>query len=285
MKINLTNKSVLMTLLLVFALASSLTLVACGDDDDDDDNDDLADDDDDIADDDDDDDAIDDDDDTGDDDDDTIEEADIRALHLSPDAGVVDIYVDNSLLFVEGLDFTEGTTYGTVAAGDYVLNILPTGGDPATDSVFDIPVTLEAARDYSAVVYGGLPVKGSGLSAFLIVDDTTDLAAGSFRLFVGHTADGVGEVDIWNIPEMGDPTLILEDVDYGDYAFLDLPAAAYTLGFDSDNDELPNYIFEIPELAADAQYNVFAVLDGMDLFLIAQLPDGSTVQIDPSPIF
>jgi len=38
-------------------------------------------------------------------------------------------------------------------------------------------------------------------------------------------------------------------------------------------------------LDAGAQYNVFAVLDGMDLFLIAQLPDGSTVQIDPSPIF
>jgi hypothetical protein len=53
----------------------------------------------------------------------------------------------------------------------------------------------------------------------------------------------------------GDPTLILEDVDYGDYAFLDLPAAAYTLGFDADNDRCPIHI-EIPALDAGAQYNV-----------------------------
>jgi hypothetical protein len=121
----------------------------------------LADDDDDIADDDDDDDdTMDDDDDTGDDDDDTIEEADIRALHLSPDAGVVDIYVDNSLLFVEGLDFTEGTTYGTVAAGDTCSTFCrPAATRPPTASSTS---GHSGCRDLLfAVVYGGLPVKGT----------------------------------------------------------------------------------------------------------------------------
>ena len=275
------RKSLYFLMALFFVMFGAMGLVAC-DDDDDDDDDDIVDDDtsdDDISDDD-----IADDDMIDDDmiDDDTVmEESDIRALHLSPDAGIVDVYVNNALLFVEMLDFTEGTTYGTVDAGSYTINIIPTGGDPATDSVFDIPVILEGDMAYSAVVYGALG--GTGLGALLIEDDTTGLAGDEIRVFVAHTADGVGEVDIWNIPDMGDPSILLENVGYGDSAFLpDLPEGAYTLGFDADNNAVPDFIFELPALTGGAQYNAFAVLDGADLFLIAQLPDGSTARINPS---
>ena len=272
------RKSLYFLLALFFVMFGAMGLVACDDDDDDDDDysgdDDTSDDD--IADDD----MIDDD---IVDDDTVMEESDIRALHLSPDAGIVDVYVNNALLFVEMLDFTEGTTYGTVDAGSYTINIIPTGGDPATDSVFDIPVILEGDMAYSAVVYGALG--GTGLGALLIEDDTTGLAGDKIRVLVAHTADGVGEVDIWNIPEMGDPSLLLENVDYGDSALLpDLPAGAYTIGFDADNDAVPDFIFALPSLDGGEQYNVFAVLDGTDLFLIAQLPDGSTAQINPSTL-
>jgi len=281
----------LQLLVLIAVVVMSLGVVAaCGDDDDDDDNDDddiLDDDDDDMIDDDDDDMMDDDDDDDTGDDDTVMEESYIRALHLSPNAGLVDVWVDNALEFTNDLEFKQGTTYGTVEPGDYTINIVPAGGDPATDSVFDIPISLEADTYYTAVVYGAIQVStASGLAA-LLVEDTMDVDAADIRVFVGHTADGVGEVDIWNIPGgMDDPFILLENVGYGVSAFLptDLPAGAYTLGFDADNNEIPDFVFELPSLDGGSQYNVFAVFDDPALFLIAQLPDGSTAQIDPLPV-
>jgi len=274
---------------LVLTMIMSLGLVAACDDDDDDDDDTMSDDDttdddatdDDATDDDatDDDTTDDDDDDDDDDDNDDDGTAKIRALHLSPNAGIVDIYVNNSSEFTLGLDFTEGTEYADVPAGDYTINIVPEGEDPS-ESVFDIPVTLDEDKSYSAVVYGALPETGTGLQAMLIVDDGSLADSGNFIAFVAHAADGVGQVDIWAILEP-EPVLLLENVDYMGYGFLELAAGSYTIAFDTNDDLISDLLFVLPSLGEGEQYNVFAVLDGADVFLIAQLPDGSTVRIDP----
>jgi hypothetical protein len=115
-----------------------------------------------------------------------------------------------------------------------------------------------------------------------LVDDYEGLDAGSIRIRAIHAAESVGPVDIWVIPDMGAPSILYENVDFGvagDY--LDLPAAAYTLGFDLDDDATPDVIFDVPSLAAGTVANVFAVNDNMgSVSLQAQLEDGSLVQID-----
>src|SRR5688572_10788940 len=48
-----------------------------------------------------------------------------------------------------------------------------------------------------------------------------------------------------------------------------------------DDDAVPDLTFELPELSAGTVANVFAVADAGEVFLLAQLPDGSTLRVEP----
>ncbi len=201
-------------------------------------------------------------------------------VHLSADAPAVDVLADGADRVVTGLAFGEGTAYLTVDEGTYDFAVVPAGG-AVDDSVLDInDLMLEADGYYTAVAYGEL----ASISALLLEDDFDGLDAGNIRVRAIHTASAVGEVDIWNIPETGDPAPLYENVPFGvagDY--LDLPAAAYTLGFDVDNDASPDVIFELPALPAGTVANVFAVSDTSGVYLLAQLEDGTLARVDPTP--
>jgi hypothetical protein len=67
--------------------------------------------------------------------------------------------------------------------------------------------------------------------------------------------------------------------DIGEY--LILPAVAYTLGFDVDNDAVPDLTFSTPAIPAGSIVNIFAVNQVADVFLLAQFQDGTVAQIDP----
>ncbi len=204
----------------------------------------------------------------------------IRALHLSPDAPAVDILVNGALRAVEDLEFPDGTDYLDVPAGTYTFDIVPADGEIG-DSVLNIAdLDLMADTYYTAVAYDEL----GSIKALALVDDLSDTDMGMIRVRAIHTAAGVGQVDIWNIPETGDPAIIYENVDFGvagDY--LDLPAGAYTLGFDVDDDATPDLVFETPDLAEGSILNVFAVNDGTQVFLLAQFADGTTASINATP--
>ena len=64
----------------------------------------------------------------------------------------------------------------------------------------------------------------------------------------------------------------------------DVPGEALAggVGFDVDDDMVPDVTFSIPALPADARYNVLAVNEagGSPVFLTAHLPDGTTARID-----
>ncbi len=272
---------ILLAVILVLILAMGLAL-GCGDDDDDDDDNDAADDD--SGDDDD----GDDDDDDNDDDTPPAPNAQLRTLHLGPNAGVVDVYLDASFEFVHGLDFTQGTTYAEIPAGDYALDIVPSDGDPATDGLLDAPLTLEPGVAYTAVFYGEILAdkEGSGLAAWLIVDDPGVAEdAANFILHLGHAADAdtLEGMDVWSIlgaPE--DDTLLVDDFAYGGGEYLELAPGGYRIGIDLDEDNTAyDLTFTTPDFVGGAQYNLFAVFSNPDTFLIAQLPDGDTTRIDP----
>jgi hypothetical protein len=223
-------------------------------------------------------------DDTGGDPDDTgtdpAGDAQIRVLHLSPDAPAVDVYADGSAA-VEGLAFPDGTGYLTVPAGTYTFDVAPAGAGVGA-SVLQIPgVALEEGKAYTAVAYGRV----AQIAALALPDDAGGLASDRVRLTVAHTAAAVGEVDIWEISGES-PVELLADVPFGAAATLpDLPVGALRIGLDVDDDARPDVVFDVPELPGGTQANVFAVTDAADQpFLLAQLPDGATVRIDPTPI-
>lgn len=205
----------------------------------------------------------------------------LRAIHLSPDAPEVDIYFNGSATpAVTDLAFNEGTAFLTVNAGTYDVAVAPantTVGD-AVLSVND--VDLGANTRYTAVAFA--PV--ASIDALLLTDNLSTPPAGQIRVRAIHTASAVGQVDIWNIPAAGAPTPLYENVDFGVAGgYLTIPAGAYTLGFDVDNDATPDVTFTTPALAAGTIANIFAVSNaGGNVYLLAQLQNSQVVQINPN---
>ncbi len=208
-----------------------------------------------------------------------LEYAQLRVIHLSPDAPAVDVFVDeDESPAVTNLAFSEGTGFLQMETGDRDFHVAPAGASP-DDSVLHIHgVRLEAEKSYTAVAFGVL----SSIQGMALEESSEQLDSGNIRVRAIHVADGVGRVDIWNIPSDGTPSIIYEDVDFGVAgAYLDLPAQAYTLGFDVDKDEVPDLIFDLPALPAGTIANIFAVSREGEVFLLAQLQDGSISRIDP----
>ncbi|HEY3499664.1 MAG TPA: DUF4397 domain-containing protein [Polyangiaceae bacterium] len=203
----------------------------------------------------------------------------IRVLHLSPDAPGVDVFVNGGEeAAVSDLEFPDGTPYLEVPAGTYTFDVAP-AGTSAEDAVLSIEdVELAEGGSYTAVAYDEL----DSISALALGDDYARLENGDIRVRAVHAATGVGEVDIWNVTDPGNPAPLYENLDFGAAGeSLDVPAGAYVLGVDTDDDAVPDLTFELPELAAGTVANLFAVADGSDVFLLAQLPDGTTVRVDP----
>ena len=182
------------------------------------------------------------------------ETADIRVLHLSPDAPAVDVYV-NGEVAVSSLDFGSITDYITVPAGAHDFAITAAGGN-LSDAVWSASgVEIAAMSSITITAFGGL----ADLQVGLVASQDVELADEMISLRPIHMANGVGQVDIWNLSVVGEPAIIAENVDFGVVASsLELPVAAYTIGFDVDEDATPDYIFDIPELAAGTVVDVFA---------------------------
>ena len=123
------------------------------------------------------------------------------------------------------------------------------------------------------------------LMPIVLVDDDSARDPGNVMIRVIHAAPNVPAVKIWEVS--GEPTTIVENYAYGQYDFVfQVPAGEYNLGFDIEPaDGNPELIFNTGPLPADAYLNVYATnnADGSEVFLIAQLPEGPTVRIDPVP--
>lgn len=203
----------------------------------------------------------------------------LRVLHLSADAPAVDVWVNGENAAVTELEFAEGTDFLSVPSATYDFQIAPAGTTPDSAVLTIEGLVLEPSRRYTAVAFDQV----SSLKALALTDDFEGLASGQIRVRPIHAAAGVGQVDIWEVGDPSSPTALFVDFDFGAVGpYLDLPAGAYRLGFDVDDDAVPDLTFALPSLEAGAVANVFAVNDGA-VHLLAQLADGSLARIDPTP--
>ncbi len=199
--------------------------------------------------------------------------SELRALHLSPDAPAVDIFVnDGTPAAVTNLGFTEGTGYVPVPAGMVNVKVSASPGS-LNATVLDLDLLVGAGESISAVAFDSL----SGIQALALVDDDRGIARGDIRLQISHTAVGVGDVNVM-VRGLG---TVSEGFAFGDTFTADLPSGAIDVGLDTDFDGNPDWQFAVPDLGSDALVNVFAATDASGQpFLLAWLPDGSTARVD-----
>ena len=106
--------------------------------------------------------------------------AKLRAVHASPNAPAVDIFVDGAGLLpaLTNLSFKESTGYLELAPGDYTFRIRATG---TTDDVFVVEdLALDANTNYSAFAIGEL---GANFSVLPTVDSVPEPSSVSLLMF------------------------------------------------------------------------------------------------------
>ncbi len=101
------------------------------------------------------------------------DQAQVRVVHLSADAPAVDIAPDGAEPIVTNLAYPAATDYLTVPAGDYDLEVRPTG---SMDVALQLdPVSLAAGTSYSVFAIGSLA--DGTLTVLPAVDGTVEAPA------------------------------------------------------------------------------------------------------------
>ncbi len=205
-----------------------------------------------------------------------VDQAELRLIHLSPDAPPLDARLDN-VVVATSLAFGDTTPFVSVDAGTRTLAISAAGSQTTAAEV-----QLQLARDGDVTVAAFDTL--DSLQSIVLQDDRTHPGAGNIRLRAVHTAVGVDTVDIWSIPDVGEAVLLWDDLAFGTAGnALVIPSGAYRLGIDTNNDGSIDLIFETPVLEAGTTANVFAISRAGDVSLVVQPDSGSTIRINTAP--
>jgi hypothetical protein len=210
-----------------------------------------------------------------------IEVSRTQIIHNSP-APTVDIYLGGDLAF-EGVEFRQATPYVFTPANDEVqVTIVPAGGNPSTDAVFDAPVVFGQNGQTLVVVASGIvgdPVTPFTLGVFAGGRESADQDGVDLLLYHGST--DAPEVDV--VVADGGP-IVFDNVAYGEFSsdYVTVDALAYELDItpaDDNSTVVATYGADLTGLEGGAAV-VFAsgFLSGEDpaFGVWVALPDGTT---------
>ena len=193
--------------------------------------------------------------------------ADARVIvgHFAPFSGELEgtsvSVALNGEVQLENVLFNTATDYIALPAGDYTVDIIPTG---TTEPVLSETYTLQDNMDYTVFASGDIVNQPLSLNA--LVDDNTAPAAGNVKIRVFHAApfaDTLAATEVSIRTAGGDLVAGLTGVPFGvgsDY--LELTAASYDLKVAS-NDGFTNFIDPLPvDLPPGTIVTLFAVGNG-----------------------
>lgn len=161
----------------------------------------------------------------------------VRAVHLSPDAPVVDVLVNEAPAITE-LAFTQASAYAELPAADYGVQVVPTG--QTKPAVIDAVLSLAGGTDYSVLAVDTL----ANIAPLVLVDDNdTDPEVARVR-FV-HASPNAPAVDV----ALADGPVLFGDVEFTENAgYLAVAPGTYDLevrlaGTDTVVLPLPGLVF------------------------------------------
>jgi hypothetical protein len=117
--------------------------------------------------------------------------ANVRVVHAVSDAPAVDVIANNALTLFDGVAFPDVTSYVTVDAGDYLIDVA-VDGDESTVVIDDASISVENGMFYTAFA--------NSVTATIGLDFVTDVprpiaTAAKVRIF--HASPDAGPVDIY----------------------------------------------------------------------------------------
>ncbi|MBL8163729.1 MAG: NADH-quinone oxidoreductase subunit J [Anaerolineae bacterium] len=194
----------------------------------------------------------------------------LRVVHAAPFAGTVDVYA-NGQPFAMGVSFGQATTFTSVPAGDYTVELRPEGSSTAA---LTTTITLpgdnsRAANTFTAIAYGGDASTAPQIN--LITDNQETVPARTTRitLFNAYT-EAVNLVDFGSEGDPSDDRVVVnalqpgtlvelppvsEDTSVQSWAFT--PAAGGAAIFRMNNEEIYSVERETAQLLLLASESTF----------------------------
>lgn len=176
----------------------------------------------------------------------------------------------NGNVALENVVFKDFTPYIELPAGEYKVDIVPTG---TATVAMTATYMLEDGKDYTVYASGNGTLQP--LALFALADDNTAPAAGNAKVRVVHAAPFASTLEATEVSIRtagGDLVAGLQNVPFGAASgYLELPADTYDLKVASNNGQV-NYIDPLPvTLPEGAVVTLFAVGDvvSQDLSIIA----------------
>ncbi|MDP2470913.1 MAG: DUF4397 domain-containing protein [Candidatus Palauibacterales bacterium] len=189
-----------------------------------------------------------------------VQTAQIRAVHSSPDAPAVDIYIENVGIVAADVAYGETTPYLTVDAGTYNVQLRPAGADSSTDPIYETgEVSLAADAVLTAVAAGRLS-SADAADSFRIIplfESFATPAAGNAIVRILHAGPDAPTVDL-DVGNDGSNE-IMDLARFADTGAsgVDLPAGSpLTIGVVADGATVTT--FTTPALSAGTEYFIIA---------------------------
>ncbi len=183
--------------------------------------------------------------------------ADVRVVHASPDAPLVDVFAGAvPIASMQNLDYQQGTNYLGLAGGEYTFRV--EAETPAGNAeVLSLTATLDGDMKYNVLAVGDV----ANLDTLVVTQPKADIPSGNLRVQVVHAAPDAPTVDVYVTAPDADldaaqPTATLSFEDFT--GALDIPEGSYQIRITAAGSKEP--VFDSGSLALPA---------GADLFVAA----------------
>lgn len=174
----------------------------------------------------------------------------VSIVHASPDAPLVDIYVDGQRALT-GLGFGWWSGWIALPAGEHRVQVTATG-TPADTAVIDATLTLEAGMAYQVAATGFV----ADIAPQVYMEDVSDLATDAARIRAVHTVPDAPAVDI---ALAGGDVLVSGPAFPNASDYLEVPAGTYDLEVRVAGTQ--DVVLPLPgvELTRGTVYDVYAI--------------------------
>lgn len=146
--------------------------------------------------------------------------AGVRAVHASPDAPAVDVFVDGGKV-LGNVEFGDVSGYLELEAGEYNIKVAPAGAGTGA-AVIDADVEFDNNTDYTVAAVNKL----NEIKPEIFVDDNDPAPNDAARVRAVHLSPDAPAVDI-----TVDGNVVIESLEYRTASgYLEVPGGDYTIG-------------------------------------------------------